>query len=81
MRLKYQHLFPEDGYFRLSNMRIMSSVPDRCIMSLQSFMSGFLPPPLLDLTLPLYWQPFTHATDHAGQVRGTHKTQIGTDGY
>lgn len=72
MHLKYQHLLPSDGYFRLSNMKITSSVSDRCIMSLQSFMGGFLPPPLLDLTLPLYWQPFTHSVDDTGRVRGAY---------
>lgn len=68
MRLKYLHLFPSDGFFRTSNMKIVSSASDRCIMSLQSFMSGFFPPPILDLTIPLYWQPFTHSIDYDGKI-------------
>lgn len=44
-------------------MQILSSVPERTIMSLQSFMAGFFPPPLLDMTLPVYWQPFTFSID------------------
>lgn len=68
MRLKYHHLLPKDGFFRMSNMQIISSFPERCIMSLQSFMAGFMPPPVLDTTLPIYWQPFTFEVDHAGRI-------------
>lgn len=68
LRLKYFHLLPDDGFFNIQNMRILSSVPDRTIMSLQSFMAGFLPPPVLDTTLPLYWQPFTFEIDYPGRV-------------
>lgn len=38
------------------------------MMSLQSFMAGFFPPPLLDTTLPIYWQPFFTTVDHEGKV-------------
>lgn len=68
LRLKYQHLFPENGFFRLNNMQIMSSVPERTMMSLQSFMAGFFPPPLLDTSLPIWWQPFFTTVDHEGKV-------------
>lgn len=68
LRLKYSHLFPDNGYFRLRNMRIMTSVPERTMMSLQSFMAGFFPPPLLDSTLPIWWQPFFTEVDHKGEV-------------
>lgn len=68
LRLKYNHLFPSEGFFRLSNMQIMSSLPERTMMSLQSFMAGFFPPPLLDTTLPIWWQPFFCTVDHDGRV-------------
>lgn len=68
LRAKYYHLLPSDGFFRTSNMRIITSVPDRCIMSLQSFMAGFFPPPVLDMTLPIYWQPFTFEIDYEGRM-------------
>lgn len=68
LRLKYQHLYPKNGFFRLSNMQIMTSVPERTMMSLQSFMAGFFPPPVLDTTLPIYWQPFFCTVDHTGAI-------------
>lgn len=37
-------------------------------MSLGSFMAGFLPPPLLDTNLPIYWQPYTFDIDYEGRV-------------
>lgn len=68
LRLKYQHLLPSGGFFRLSNMRIVSSVPERTIMSLQSFMAGFLPPPLHQSNLPIFWQPFPFDIDYDGKL-------------
>lgn len=68
LRLKYYDLFPKDGFFRLSNMQILTSVPERTMMSLQSFMAGFFPPPLADLTLPIYWQPFFTNVDYKARV-------------
>lgn len=68
LRVKYHNLFPKDGFFRLSNMRVLCSVPQRTTMSLQSFMAGFFPPPLLDTNLPIYWQPFFYDIDYAGRV-------------
>lgn len=49
-------------------MRILSSISDRAKMSLQSFMAGFLPPPIFDLTLPIYWQPFNFEIDHKQRI-------------
>lgn len=39
-------------------MNIQSSVAERCIMSLQSFMAGFMPPQENRNPLPIPWQPF-----------------------
>lgn len=68
LRMKYNHLLRSDGRFRSSNMRTLSSDTSRAVMSLQSFMAGFLPPDPLDKTLPLRWQPFNLETDSAGRV-------------
>lgn len=69
LKEKYKHLFPADGFFKLSNMQIMSSVPERTMMSLQSFMAGFFPPPPRDNSLPVNWQPFFCTVDYEGKVR------------
>lgn len=45
----------------------MTSVPDRTIMSMQSFMAGIFPPPIKDLKLPIVWQPFSSTIDTAAQ--------------
>lgn len=68
LRLKYHHLLPKSGFFRLNNMRIMCSVPERTIMSLQSFMAGFFPPPVHNLNLPILWQPFHFDIDYKGRI-------------
>lgn len=64
------HLFPADGYFRSRYMRLMTSIPDRTIMSIQSFMAGILPPPIKDLKLPIVWQPFSSTIDLQSKVSG-----------
>lgn len=69
LRSRYSHLVPTDGFFRKRNMQILSSRSDRCVMSLQSFMAGFMPPPVTDFTLPVMWQPFAMAVDNDAEVR------------
>lgn len=51
-------------------MRLMTSIPDRTIMSIQSFMAGILPPPIKDLKLPIVWQPFSSTIDLQSKVSG-----------
>lgn len=70
LRSKYSHLFPEDGVYRVRDMRILSSGSARTIMSLQSFMAGFIPGPLKEKDFfPLGWQPFGFDVDYDGTVR------------
>lgn len=60
-------MFPEDGYFRSRYLRLMTSIPDRTIMTMQSFMAGIFPPPLTNLKLPIVWQPFSSTIDLQSQ--------------
>lgn len=68
LRSRYVHLLPTDGFFRERNMKTLSSPPERCVMSLQSFMAGLMPPPVNDTNLPYVWQPFGMAVDNDGEL-------------
>lgn len=60
-------------------MRILTSVPERTMMSLQSFMAGFFPPPISDRTLPIWWQPFFTSVDYKAQI--LHIDELGCPRY
>lgn len=62
LRPKYLSLFPEDGQFRQSNMRIKSSSSYRCAMSLQHFMTGFF------TDNKIGWQAIPYDIDYSGYV-------------
>lgn len=68
LRPRYAHLFPANGFFHTDNMRTLTSPPDRCVMSLQSFMAGFLQPPAHNNTISVHWQPFGMEVDSDGEL-------------
>lgn len=68
LRSRYLSLFPTSGYYRTSNMKVLSSSSLRCIASLTSFMAGFMPPPAIYKTLPIKWQAFPFSVDNEAQV-------------
>lgn len=57
LRLRYYRLLPSNGLYSQNDMNIRSSYAERCIMSAQSFMAGFLPPLDSHNPLPIPWQP------------------------
>lgn len=57
LRSRYAKLLPSDGYYSSKNMQILSSSRERCIMTAQSMLAGFMPPFADDNALPLNWQP------------------------
>lgn len=54
LRLRYNSLVDSDWY-SAENINSVSSIVERTIMSAQSFLGGFLPPPTSNL--PVWWQP------------------------
>lgn len=57
MRPTYAHLLPSNGRYAYENMQVMSSAPERAIMSAQYFVAGFMPPPPSNANgLPSNWQ-------------------------
>lgn len=58
LRLRYYRLLPPDGLYSKESIKVKSSAAERCIMSGQSFLAGFMPP--LQHKSPLgalEWQP------------------------
>lgn len=57
LRPRYYRLLPPNGLYSKDHMTVVSSYAERCIMSAQSFMAGFLPPLENNNPLPIPWQP------------------------
>lgn len=57
LRLRYESLLPKDGIYSQENMLVRSSYAERCIMSAQAMLAGFMPPSEGSTKLPLHWQP------------------------
>lgn len=57
LRARYERLLPPDGFYSKNDMHVVSSNLERCLMSVQSLLSGLLPPLDDDNPLPLLWQP------------------------
>lgn len=55
---RYRKLLPSNGFYSTKEMYVISSAHERCLMSAQSFLAGFLPsPPHNEHNLPIKWQP------------------------
>lgn len=59
LRERYRTLLPKNGFYSTKDMYVMSSATERCLMTAQSFLAGFLPPNDDDKhsLLPIKWQP------------------------
>lgn len=57
LRQRYYRLIPENGFYTKEKMFVFSSYAERCLMSAQSFLAGFLPPLENKNRLPIQWQP------------------------
>lgn len=57
LRTRYYRLLPSDGYYTKDRIYVSSSYAERCIMSAQSFLAGFMPPLDSMNPLPIKWQP------------------------
>lgn len=57
LREKYSRLLPADGVYHKDNMFVLSSYAERCLMSAQGFLAGFMPPNSKNNLLPFPWQP------------------------
>jgi len=55
MNARYKGLLPASGLYSAENMFVLSSASERCLMSAQAFLAGFLPP--VKANLPIAWQP------------------------
>lgn len=55
---RYRKLLPSNGFYSTRDMYVISSAHERCQMSAQSFLAGFMPPPPQNQhKLPINWQP------------------------
>lgn len=57
LRMRYGRLLPPNGLYSKDNMRVLSSYFERCLMSVESLLAGFLPPNEWMNRFPLPWQP------------------------
>lgn len=57
LRRRYHRLLPSDDFYAAECMEVMSSPRERTLMSSQSFLAGFIPPPIERNLLPISWQP------------------------
>ncbi|XP_031618760.1 lysosomal acid phosphatase isoform X2 [Contarinia nasturtii] len=56
LRNRYIKLLPSNGFYTTKEMYVLSSAAERCLMTAQTFLAGFLPPPN-GHQLPIKWQP------------------------
>lgn len=57
LRMRYYRLLPPNGLYTQQQIRVMSSAAERCIMSANSLLAGFMPPLEHTNLLPIQWQP------------------------
>lgn len=57
LRFRYKKLLPSNGFYSTNEMYVLSSATERCLMTAQSFLAGFLPPTNELYKLPIQWQP------------------------
>lgn len=55
--MRYYRLLPPNGIYTQQQIRVLSSAAERCIMSANSLLAGFMPPLEHSNLLPIQWQP------------------------
>lgn len=55
--MRYYRLLPPNGLYTQQQIRVLSSAAERCIMSANSLLAGFMPPLEHSNPLPMQWQP------------------------
>ncbi|XP_037949491.1 lysosomal acid phosphatase-like isoform X1 [Teleopsis dalmanni] len=57
LRMRYYRLLPSNGIYTQQQVHVLSSAAERCIMSAQAVLAGFMPPLEHNNVLPIAWQP------------------------
>ncbi|XP_030369768.1 venom acid phosphatase Acph-1-like isoform X2 [Scaptodrosophila lebanonensis] len=57
MRMRYYRLLPSNSIYTQQQIHVLSSAAERCVMSAQSVLAGFMPPLENNNVLPIPWQP------------------------
>ena len=57
LRSRYFRLLPSNGLYTKEKMYVLSSAAERCLMSTESLLAGFMPPLDTNNPLPVLWQP------------------------
>ncbi|XP_017483216.1 PREDICTED: lysosomal acid phosphatase-like [Rhagoletis zephyria] len=55
--MRYYRLLPPNGVYTQQQVHALSSAAERCVMSAQSVLAGFMPPLDHNNVLPIAWQP------------------------
>lgn len=55
--MRYYRLLPPSGLYSQTDILVQSSAAERCIMSAQGVLAGFMPPLEHNNVLPISWQP------------------------
>lgn len=56
LRMRYYRLLPPNGLYTQQQVRVLSSAAERCLMSANSLLAGFMPPLEHNNPLPIEWQ-------------------------
>lgn len=54
--MRYYRLLPPNGLYTQQQMTVLSSAAERCLMSANSLLAGFMPPLEHNNPLPIEWQ-------------------------
>lgn len=57
LRMRYYRLLPSNGIYTQQEVRVLSSAAERCLMSANALLAGFMPPLEHNNPLPIEWQP------------------------
>ncbi|EDW84658.1 uncharacterized protein Dwil_GK14232 [Drosophila willistoni] len=57
LRMRYYRLLPSNSIYTQQQVHVLSSAAERCVMSAQSVLAGFMPPLENNNVLPIPWQP------------------------
>ncbi|XP_005180743.1 venom acid phosphatase Acph-1 [Musca domestica] len=56
LRMRYYRLLPPNGLYTAQQVSVLSSAAERCLMSANSLLAGFMPPLEHNNPLPIEWQ-------------------------